>query len=381
MRKEPFNLFQQSRLLLGGILSLFIVTLFLIAKPGKAAPLTQDEYEMPYEIPDGVWFGAFSGSDSIALGGNFAEAFFNGTMDFTVIAGDLHGSFEANGSSSSEGSEGYGIATFSASGELGGTAKEPWMLTHSSAFDYVIEVQGMQTNFQMSMDSGFSAADLILTETANCSSMSGNFDSSVIQSLEDASAKVLGVQTEFTITRFADISTNSSDTYKNKLTDLMIDADKLISETLKNQALDADLLFEVLMKADGLNSGIYYDTTCTYGVGSNKFNTAIVGIIAKLINLAYDHPEWFTSAQINQIAYAAFSTGAIGAGSPNEALALDLTDKLEDMATAKLEDALKNSNPDCGEIYIIYTVAEIIWTESLLNKTTSAMTQFQCKGL
>ena len=89
MRKEPFNLFQQSRLLLGFILSLFIVTLFLIAKPGKAAPLTQDEYEMPYEIPDGVWFGAFSGSDSIALGGNFAEAFFNGTMDFTVIAGDL----------------------------------------------------------------------------------------------------------------------------------------------------------------------------------------------------------------------------------------------------------------------------------------------------
>jgi len=369
---------KQSRVVLVYILSTVFAAALLTSIPGRAAQLPEDN--LPYEIPDGIWTGAFSGSDVIAVSGGTAEAYFDGTMDLSVIAGQASGSFDANGTSSSESNEGYGIATFNASGELGGTAAEPWMLTHSAFFDFAIIVNGYETSFPISEDHGFMPVDLDLTESANCNSMSGNFDSSVVQSAENANVNVLSVKTEFTIIRFAGIASNTPETYSNVLLELMKQADQLISDTLKNQSLDADLLFEVITKADGLNSGIIYDVTCAYGKTGNYFNTAIIGIMAKLVNLAYAHPDWFTAQQINQIAYAALSTGAIGAGSPNEDQAVNLTNLLEEIATEKLTEASKSPQPNCGDIYAIYTVSQLLSTESLLLKSTEAMNTYQCQG-
>ena len=369
---------KQSWIVLEYILGAALMAALLTSSPGKAAPLPEDA--IPYEIPDGIWYGAFSGSDAIAVSGGTAEAFFDGTMDLSVIAGQVHGTFDAHGSSSSDTTDGYGIATFDASGELGGTAAEPWMLTHSAAFDFAMIVQGYETSFPMTADQGFDPVDLELTVAANCNSMSGNFDSGVVQSVENANANVLSVKTEFTIIRYTGIASNTPETYSSVLIDLMKEADQLISDTLKNQSLDADLLLEVITKADGLNSGIIYDVTCAYGKAENYFNTAIIGIMVKLVNLAYAHPDWFTAQQINQIAYAALATGAIGAGSPNEDQAVNLTNLLEEITIDKLTEASKSPQPSCGDIYALYTVSQLLGTESLLLKTTDAMNKNHCEG-
>ena len=100
---------KQSSIVLVYILGAALIAALLTSNPGKAAPLPEDVN--PYEIPDGIWYGAFSGSDAIAVSGGTAEAFFDGTMDLSVIAGQVSGSFDAHGSSSSESNEGYGIAT------------------------------------------------------------------------------------------------------------------------------------------------------------------------------------------------------------------------------------------------------------------------------
>jgi len=380
MRKKPFHLPQQFGLLLGSILGVFVVTIFLKASPGQAAHFAQDEYETLYVIPDGVWVGAFSGSDAISIGGAYAEAYFKGKLNLEVVGGELSGIFKATGSSSSESQDGYGIATFSSKGTLGGRAREPWMQTSSTVFDYAIHAQGYLSEFEVEMSSGFPMVELTLTESANCNSMSGNFDSSVTQSIEETGTNVLSVQTEFTITRISGIADKAPEVYQEELAALMEEADKLISETLKNQTLDTASLMVVILKATDLNSGIYYDNLCSHGTASNKFNTAIVGIIAKLINLAYAHPDWFTAQHLNFIAFAAYTTGAIGAGSPNEELAIELTNKLEKITDNLLQQVEQSQKPDCDIINALYTVAMMLGTESLLPETTDAMNKYQCGG-
>ncbi len=378
MREEKRSFSRNTRLMLGSILGIFFLAVFCAASPASDTPPPEDEEPIGW-IPDGVWVGAFSGSDAINLGETNAEASYDGTLDFDVIAQDVTGFFSAHGFSTSENSESYGIAEFNADGIIDGTAHDPFMKTTSATFDFSVTTQGYNSNFVISETTGFSSVDWTLNQIPNCNQISGNFDAAAMQSMEHAGANVLHVQTEFTIVRTEGIAETDPENYQIRLLDLLKDADQLVSETIANQSLDEDHLWDVITKADALNSGIIIDLSCTTGNFEGHFNSAIIGIMVKLVKLAGAHPEWFTPQQINQITYAAYSVGAIGAGAPNEQIAVELATIIEAIVDNKLAENQKA--PNCGNVLALYLVADIVGAESMLIKTTNAMNQYKCEGV
>ncbi len=358
----------------------FTTALLLLATaPGMAAPPQVEEAGR--WIPDGVWVGAFSGSDSISVSGTQAEASFNGTLSFEVVARQLLGDFTASGFSSSENEVAYALASFNSKGVLQGTADVPIMLPTWSSFDFAINLKdyGTTVEDQLTMTEGFSEMELTVLSFANCNQVSGNFDAGAMQNFDEQNVNVMQLQTEFTATRVSGIYEKDPFQYQFELGQLMIDANQLIADTLANQTLDGDAFFDVLTRAADLDSGIAVDHLCTTGTGGNKFASTIIGIIAKLVNLVYAHPDWFTPIQLNQIAYAAANTGAIGAGAADEALAINLTEKLEKVTSDKLD--YYDKNPDCTMIFALDTVAQYLGTDSLMIKTEGVMASHGCQGL
>ena len=377
MKMERFELFPKRDWLFGVILVTLLIGALLSDSPSQAAEL-QAGSEGNW-IPDGVWVGAFSGSDAISFTDTSAKATFTGTLNLKVVAGLVDGTFENSGFSSSKRPGTSASAKFKTSGVLTGTASNPVMNITSATYDFDVNSQGISTSFQLVEDSGFSPIDLTLVSLANCNQISGNFNASAVQSLESANAKVLNVQTEFTITRTSGIDSLDPGIYQTELAELLKETDLLISETVANEKLDSVKLFSMLSWASDLNGGVNTDNVCTTGAQTpNKFTTAIVGIVAKLIKLAGDHPEWFPSVQVNQLAYAAASVGAIGPGAPNEELAVDLALILENVADAKLAE--NETNPDCSNLSILYAAGKIIGAESMLIKISDAISQYQCGG-
>jgi len=364
---------------------LWVLTLFALllvsVNPVHAYVPNQDEY--PPFIPDGKWVGAFSGSDLIVVANAIAAATFKGKMSFEVIAMEVTGDFTATGTSDAEGPDSYGSANFTSTGLVQGTAEAPEIFPTKSTMNFEIYLKGSDTPIKFS-SSGAGSDSLAMTITSgfNCNQVSGNFNVSTLAFLEQNNAETLQLSTEFNAVRVGGIYNSDADAYQDKLVDLMNATADLWVETLKNQSMNGAKLLDLIDQSINLSSGIALDTSCNPGSGIDHkwFQSMIASYIGKMINLAYDHPDWFAEYQIRALTYAALEVGAIGSGAVDQAAADGYEAKLQKIALDKLK-ALDQPKADCNALYALALTGQMLPGSAVYNQAHDLMVKNQCGGL
>ena len=357
-----------------------LAMLFVSANPAFAKMPTQTEY--PPFIPDGKWVGAFSGVDSILVEGGTASASYKGTLSFEVIAGEVTGDFKAGGTSESLTSYGYGNATFNSSGLVQGTAQEPEIHPAQTTMNFEIYPNGASTPFTFSSRGAGSGSLAMTVKTKfSCTEVHGDLDISTVVYLEESSVLPMNVDTEFNAVRVGGIYSDDPQAYQTKLSDLQDALVDFMLETNKNQSVDGDKLFELVSMSMGLTLGIISDNSCDLNNGIDRtwFHTQISKYVGKLIDMAYDHPDWFSDYQINQIAYAGFDAGTIGSGAIDPDKATKFEDELQKVALDKLK-ALDHPDPNCDALYALALVGEMLPGQTVYDKAYELMGKYQCLG-
>ena len=375
MRALPFSLIFNSILFLT-----LLAILFVSINPAFADVLKQDEY--PPFIADGKWVGAFSGMDSILVEGGTASATYKGTLSFEVLAGEVTGDFKASGTSESLTSQAYGYAEFNSSGLVQGTAQEPEIHPTTTSMNFEIYPSGATTPLTYSFSgAGSGSLAMTLKTKFSCNEVHGDFDISTVVYLEEKNALPMEVKTEFNAVRVGGIYSDDPDAYQTKLSDLQDALVDFMVETYKNQSVDGDKLFDLVNMSMGLTQGIISDNSCDLnnGIDRHWFHTQISKYVGKLIDMAYDHPDWFTEYQLEQIAYAAFDAGTIGSGAEDLDKATKFEAELQKVALDKLK-ALDHPDPNCDALYALALAGDMLPNPIVYNTAYELMGKYQCSG-
>ena len=357
-----------------------LAILFVSVNPVIADVPKQDEY--PPFIPDGKWVGAFSGVDSILVEGGTASASYKGTLSFEVLAGEVAGDFKASGNSESLTSQAYGYAEFNASGVVQGTAQEPEIHPTQTTMNFEIYPSGVTTPFTFS-SSGAGSGSLAMTLQTkfSCSEVHGDLNISTVVYLEEKNALPMDVNTEFNAVRVGGIYSDDPEAYQTKLSDLQDALVDFMVETYKNQSVDGDKLFDLVSKSMGLTLGIISDNSCDLNNGIDRkwFHTQISKYVGKLIDMAYDHPDWFSEYQLEQIAYAGFDAGTFGSGAIDPDKATKFEAEVQKVALDKLK-ALDHPDPNCDALYALALVGDMLPNPVVYNTAYDLMGKYQCSG-
>lgn len=375
-----FRLFSSAMVFNGLWMLTLLAILFVSVNPVFADAPKQDEY--PPFIPDGKWVGAFSGADSIFVEGGKAWAAYKGTLSFEVLAGEVAGDFKASGTSESLTSQAYGYAVFNSSGLVQGTAQEPEIHPTKTSMNFEIYPSGVTTPFTYS-SSGAGSGSLAMTLKTkfSCTEVHGDFDISTVVYLEEKNALPMDVKTEFNAVRVGGIYNDDPEAYQTKLYDLQDALVDFMLETYKNQSVDGDKLFDLVSKSMGLTLGIISDNSCdpNNGIDRKWFHTMISGMVGKLIDMAYDHPDWFNEYQINQIAFAGFDAGTFGSGAIDPDKATKFEAEVQKVALDKLK-ALDHPDPNCDALYALALVGDMLPNPIVYNTAYEIMGKYQCAG-
>jgi len=375
-RHIPFSMISN-----GVWLLTLLAILFVSTSPAIADVSGTDEY--PPFIPDGKWMGAFSGSDLISVSGAIASATYKGKLSFEVIAQEVAGDFTATGTSDAEGSDAYGSATFTSTGLVQGGAESPEIFPTNTTMNFEIYLKGSSTPIKFS-SSGAGEGSLAMTITSgfNCNQVSGNFDVSTVAFLNQYNAQTLQLSTQFNAVRVGGIYKNDPDAYQQKMSELMNATADLLLDTMKNQSMNGKKLFDLIEQSINISSGIALDTSCNPGSGIDHkwFQSMIAGYIGKLIDLAYDHPDWFAEYQIRALTYAALEVGLTGSGAVDQAKADGYESKLQKIALDKLK-ALEQQKADCDALYALALMGQMLPGSAVYDQAHDLMVKNTCTGL
>jgi len=373
------RLFSRTVFINGICILILLTTLSVLANPASADSPMQEE--LPPFIPDGKWVGAFSGSDQIFVADAIASATFKGTLSFEVLASAVTGDFQAKGTSESVNSQANGSASFTSTGLVQGTAQEPEIFPTATTMNFKIFLNGSNTPFEFQSKGAGSGSLTMTLKKISCNEVSGDFDVSTLAFLEKNNALTIQLKTDFNAVRVGGIYSDDPDAYQSKLAELQDGTADFLLETMKTKSLDGGKLWNLVDLSMGLTNGIISDNSCDLGNGIDRkyFHTVISNMIGKLIDLAYDHPEWFNEYQMNQITVAANAVGTIGSGAEDPAAAKKYEAKLQTIVLNKLK-ALDHPNTDCDALYALSTVGYLLPDSIAYGEAYALMGKYQCSG-
>jgi hypothetical protein len=283
---------------------------------------------------DGEYTGTLVYTGKITFTGGSAKGGAKGTFDMTVNGGAVAaGEFHVAGDASSLVPTGGATATFTANGGFAGTSERPVMMPTSASFSGSATVQGIVVPFGFSFGAGELTPVPFTVESATCTLVVGDF----VQAFEQALSSQ-GIGTDL-YGRFVAVRGGAAAGSDSALGDLIVAAND-IATAAASGTVDTKELLSVVEEAEAFSVSLKKNTKCGTVKDAGKFNLAITGLIADLLQVVVANPGAFGTTDLFVLMSIGVRVGAIGEGALDGATSDQIIDAFEQIFSDRLDEAI-----------------------------------------
>lgn len=353
------------RLAAGGALLLLIS---LSAPASAQTPMPPPPPPLLMAFSEGQWMGLMMLSGTVAApGGIVLTSNYEGTMDFSSAAGVLNGTFNAVGNTVMTGPEISGTGVITIPGVIQGPADTLDMLPSSMTIDGTVTAAGTTVSQAQTLGPGELENIRVILISGTCTGMFGDWETPASANIASggASPSLIG---SWYAWRTGDLMETDADAYREAVANLITDMTLFRLDSEIAGAVDFYRLNQLLIQAEDLDHALRRDDACGGAIAGSHTSLA-ADMVAQLIEFAIEHPELFTTQDLNRLITAGVRTGVIGAGATNPAYADSLEARLSGILNSRATLLSTSDSPDCTsgtlELTEIILAAIMLGDESL----------------
>jgi hypothetical protein len=303
--------------------------------------------EPPPAITDGVWEGVMVSDSTLTGPGASGGGSFYGEMRLTSSGGTLDGSWNLTGTGNVVVEDASGVATYTASGNVGGSSIDPQFAASDVRIDMTItlpDVGPVETS--VSMPPGESGIVPMFTY-GTCGQIVGTWN---------VEAEGMVGSGTIVLTRVGDLRPEDAPDYATRVTNLLVDA-YAFTESIETAGGTADLaaLDDLLSRADSLYNALRRSADC--GMEEDADVEGYINLLGDamehLLEFALSHPDAFNVSQLRHLATAAVRTGVT---------IRESWDSIQGRLSADLEGRLETAidEGDANDVLNIMAIAALI---------------------
>lgn len=345
-----------------------MLSLSLTSRPTFAGPSTPN-----LAIPDGEWDGTMSAYYLWELSGVNGVWTWGGDMHFFSATGELIGESIITGVGSGETDLAYAIGSVNAQIAIFGSSDAPQFQVTNGSMDFTVTAEGFTTEFSYPLSASETIPVPVKLITVTCSQVDGHWDDFMNQYAASIGGSLNDLSTLFAAVRGADLDPAQAPTYQEELSDLVGKANEFLNEVKTTHIIDDNKFQSLLTRAEQLAISLRKNNDCGF-TKEWTFALPIAGLVAQLIDFAFQHPSYFTPYDLFLLTEAAIRTGAMGAGAVNPDLDADMKSKLSTLLNESMND-IDEVGGNCTVLQPLYVAAGYIGGE-LLTKATNLMGKY-----
>jgi hypothetical protein len=298
--------------------------------------------DAPTDAPrfaDGAWGGEIIYTVNATIPGGAAQAIIDSaTFELQVTGGSVTGTLHAVGEGTAIIGTDAGTAVITFDGSFGGDSAHPVFTQDHFGMSGNAVISGVPT--PINVDLGGTGQTVVLEIAhASCDAAGGSFEQQVAAALASAGATPTTLTAFWFAIRHNDTNASAAEPLKQ----LMGAANQLLQAFQQNGTLDPAALFELVKSAENFDASLQKNTACGLVDDPATFSVAITGVVTQMLKLAFgpSYAPKFSTAQLADLVYAGFATGAIGSGAVDQAASDEILAAAKPVFADRLDQAIQ----------------------------------------